>query len=648
MTAIKEVKERLDLVETVSAYVNLKRSGQTYKGLCPFHSEKTPSFVVYPDSQTWHCFGGCGDGGDIFDFVEKIEGLDFADTLKLLAQQAGVELAPPTEAEVERAEARDRLKEVNAAAARYFHNLLVNNPAAKIARDYLLGRGLERDAWDAFQLGYALDEWEGLIGYLTRKRSYSLDDLADAGLVSERKDSSGYYDRFRNRLMFPIYDVGGDVVGFGARALAAEDVPKYLNSPQTTLFDKSRTLYGIDRARQPIRQAEQAIIVEGYTDVITAHMHGFENVVASLGTALTEDQLKILKRYTRRFVLALDADAAGSQAMLRGLDVARDALDTETVPVPTARGYVRYESRLDAEIRVLVLPEGTDPDVLIRSDAGEWERLVAEAETIVDWLFIAHTRDLDLDSPQGKSEAVKRLLPVIADVGGAVEQSHYIQRLARLVQVDEQVLTDQLRQTARRPRYRRRPPPPEPEPEERGDVRRRPAAGAGGSRLTEDYVLASLLHHPSLWSTLAQRFEELSAASLSAEDFVDTANRHLYAAFQQAWTSGDVGSSTALLEQLKATLASPLDEQLDALIELTSAQPTLPDADRQDSVMQAALRLRAQTCQRQISQLRFMLESAGSDDDVLAAGERLRQHAAELARLHRALAARDTVQARNT
>lgn len=644
MTSIKEVKERLDLVETVSTYVNLKRSGQTYKGLCPFHSEKTPSFVVYPDTQTWYCFGACADGGDIFDFVEKIEGLDFAGTLEMLAQQAGVELAPQTDAEIQRAEAKDRLKDVSAAAARYFHNLLINNPAGKVARDYLTGRGIERNAWDAFQLGYALDEWDGLIGYLTQKRNYSMNDLADAGLVSERKDGSGYYDRFRNRLMFPIRDMGGDVIGFGARALSADDVPKYLNSPQTTIFDKSHTLYGIDRARQPIRQVEQAVIVEGYTDVITAHMHGFENVVASLGTALTEAQLGVLKRYTRRFVLALDADTAGSQAMLRGLDVARDALDTTTVPVPTARGYIRYEGRLDAEIRVLVLPEGSDPDDLIRADPTEWKRLIDEAEPIVDWLFLAHTSGLDLEEPKAKSEAAKRLLPVIGDIGDPVEQSHYLQRLARLVQVDEQVLSDRLRQAASRPRYRRRPRPPEPEEEERGDRKRRLADAADS---TEAYVLASLLHHPSLWSTVAQRFEELAATSLSADDFVDTANRHVYRAFEEAWASGEIGNGMALLERLKATLASPLDEQLDALIDLTAAQPALPDADRQDAVVQAALRLRAQTCQRQMSQLRFMLESAGSDSEVQAAGKRLRERATELARLHRALAARDTVQSRN-
>ncbi|RME42155.1 MAG: DNA primase, partial [Chloroflexi bacterium] len=376
MSVIDQVKERLDLVDVVSGYVALKKAGQNFKGLCPFHAEKTPSFVVFPETQTWHCFGACSTGGDVFTFIERIEGLDFAGALRMLAERAGVELAPRSQADIERTEALDRLREVNAAAARYFHHLLVNNPAGQVAREYLQNRGLPPDAWETFELGYALNEWDALIAYLTTQRHYTLDDLVAAGLVSERRDGTGYYDRFRGRLMFPIRDVAGDVIGFGARALTPDDMPKYLNSPQTPLFDKSHVLYGIDRARQAIRQEQQAVIVEGYTDVISAHIHGFENVVASLGTALTEAQLRLLKRYTRRFILALDADTAGSQATLRGLEVAKEALDTEAVPVPTARGYIRYENRLDAEIRVLVLPAGMDPDELIRQDADAWLRLV--------------------------------------------------------------------------------------------------------------------------------------------------------------------------------------------------------------------------------------------------------------------------------
>ncbi|MFQ5340663.1 MAG: DNA primase [Anaerolineae bacterium] len=646
MSVIDQVKERVDLVDVVSAYVALKKAGQNHKGLCPFHAEKTPSFVVFPHTQTWHCFGACGTGGDVFTFVERIEGVEFGDALKMLAERAGVELAPRSKAQVERAEALDRLREINATAARYFHNLLLNSPAGQRARDYLQNRGLMPDAWETFELGYALSEWDALINYLTTKRHYTLTDLAAAGLVSERRDGSGYLDRFRGRLMFPIRDVAGDVIGFGARALTPDDMPKYLNSPQTAVFDKSHVLYGIDRARQAIRRAEQAVIVEGYTDVISAHTRGFENVVASLGTALTEAQLRLLKRYTRRFILALDADTAGSQATLRGLEVAREALDTAAVPVPTASGYIRYEDRLDAEIRVLVLPAGMDPDDLIRRDADAWLRLTEVAEPVVDYVFQAQTADLDLSDPKGKSTAVDRLLPAIAEIGNPVEQSHYLQRLARLVQVDERVLASQLGRASRQ--RRRRPPPPAPPagleapgpPEPR--VAQRDHFGA------EEYVLASLLNQPSLSLYLKQRFEVVGTAELSADDFAHTASREIYRAFEALWTSGQTGSASTLWRNLKVTLSPVLSEQLDSLIQHTAAEPPLADLEQKEAILKAALRLRVRARRREIERLRFVLESAETDADAEMAEASVRERTVELSRLHRALAGHNTLSKNST
>ncbi len=646
MSVIDQVKERVDLVDVVSAYVALKKAGQNHKGLCPFHAEKTPSFVVFPHTQTWHCFGACGTGGDVFTFVERIEGVEFGEALKMLAERAGVELAPRSKAQVERTEALDRLREINAAAARYYHHLLVNSPAGQIARDYLQHRGLMPDAWETFELGYALKEWDALISYLTTKRHYKLNDLAAAGLVSERRDGSGYLDRFRGRLMFPIRDVAGDVIGFGARALTPDDMPKYLNSPQTALFDKSHVLYGIDRARQAIRQAEQAVIVEGYTDVISAHTHGFENVVASLGTALTEAQLRLLKRYTRRFILALDADTAGSQATLRGLEVAKGALDTEAVPVPTASGYIRYEDRLDAEIRVLVLPAGMDPDDLIREDADAWLRLIEVAQPVVAYVFQAQTADLDLSDPKSKSTAVDRLLPTIAEIGNPVEQSHYLQRLAHLVQVDERILATQLGRASRQ--RRRRPAPPAPPagleapgpPEPR--VAQRDRFGA------EEYVLASLLNQPSLSLYLKQRFEVVGTAELSADDFAHTANREIYRAFEALWTSGQTDSASTLQRNLKATLSPVLSEQLDSLIQHTAAEPPLADLEQKEAILKAALRLRERTRRREIERLRFVLEAAETDADAEMAEVSVRERTVELSRLHRALAGHNTLSSKNS
>ncbi|MFQ5595396.1 MAG: DNA primase [Anaerolineae bacterium] len=636
MSVIDQVKERVDLVDVVSAYVALKKAGQNHKGLCPFHAEKTPSFVVFPHTQTWHCFGACGTGGDVFTFVERIEGVEFGDALKMLAERAGVELAPRSKAQVERAEALDRLREINATAARYFHNLLLNSPAGQRARDYLQNRGLMPDAWETFELGYALSEWDALINYLTTKRHYTLTDLAAAGLVSERRDGSGYLDRFRGRLMFPIRDVAGDVIGFGARALTPDDMPKYLNSPQTAVFDKSHVLYGIDRARQAIRRAEQAVIVEGYTDVISAHTRGFENVVASLGTALTEAQLRLLKRYTRRFILALDADTAGSQATLRGLEVAREALDTAAVPVPTASGYIRYEDRLDAEIRVLVLPAGMDPDDLIRRDADAWLRLTEVAEPVVDYVFQAQTADLDLSDPKGKSTAVDRLLPAIAEIGNPVEQSHYLQRLARLVQVDERVLASQLGRASRQRRRRSAPPALPTEAPHSGPPE--PRTARDNRFGTEEYVLASLLGQPSLCSYLRKCFEGMGTAPLCTDDFAHAANREIYKAFDELWTSGQAADATTMWHHLKTTLSPALSNHSDYLVQHSTSEPSLSDLEQKEALLKAALRLRERARRREIEHLRFILEIAETNSDLEKAELRVRERTAELSRLHRALA----------
>jgi DNA primase len=284
--AIEEVKERLDLVAVISGYVPLKKAGRSYKGLCPFHTEKTPSFVVFPETGTWKCFG-CGAGGDLFGFVMRKENLEFGEALRLLAQRAGVTLEPLRPEDKAEASLKDRLRKMNELAAEYFHHLLLNSPEGAKARDYLVMRGISDETRDGFQLGYAKEEWQALGNHLTNK-GYSWPNLLEAGLVVER-EGGGYYDRFRGRLIFPIRDAAGYVVGFGARALG-DAVPKYLNSPQTAIFDKSGGLYGIDQARTAIRDQALVVIVEGYMDVLMAHQLGRKNVVASMGTALTESR----------------------------------------------------------------------------------------------------------------------------------------------------------------------------------------------------------------------------------------------------------------------------------------------------------------------------------------------------------------------
>jgi DNA primase len=395
MSVIDEVKSRLDIIEVISSYIPLQKSGRNYKALCPFHSEKTPSFVVFPESQHWHCFGACGEGGDVFTFVMKREGWDFRTALQELARRAGVELRPRTSAQVEAEEEADRLRELLATAAQYYHHLLRHAQEAQSARAYVAKRELSDETAERFLLGYSLPGWDHARDYLT-EHGYTVEELIKAGLLVQREESGSTYDRFRDRLMIPIRDVQGRVIGFGARTLDPEGVPKYLNSPQTSLFDKSRTLFGLDLARKTIRREDRVVIVEGYMDVMQAQQAGFANVVAQMGTALTEPQLRQLQRYTKRLVLALDPDAAGVQATLRGVEVARETLEQEWEPVFDPRGLVGHEGRLGAEIRVLRLPRGQDPDDLIRKDPRRWATLIEEAVSVVDFYLQILLEGLDL------------------------------------------------------------------------------------------------------------------------------------------------------------------------------------------------------------------------------------------------------------
>jgi DNA primase len=492
MSAVDEIKERLDIVQVIQSYVPLKKAGRNYKGLCPFHAEKTPSFVVFPDTGTWHCFGACGTGGDVFSFVQRQENLDFGETLKLLAQRAGVELEARSPQATAAEQHLQRLREINRAAAAYFSHLLLHSDEAGRARRYLEERGLSQETIERFQLGYALDQWDALLRHLGSK-GYSLAELAEAGLLVEREDKSGYYDRFRGRVLFPIRDHRSHTIGFGGRVLD-DGLPKYLNSPQTLLFDKSSVLFGLDQAARGIRTTGVAVIVEGYMDVLIAHQHGMNNVVAQMGTALTEAQLKLLKRYTEHFVLALDSDSAGDQATLRGLDMARQVMDREVVPVPTARGLIRFEDRLTADIRIVSLPPGRDPDEVIRESPSRWAQLVADAKPVMDYYFQALTADLDLSTARGKAEAARALGPLVAEIGDPVQRAHYLQQLARIVQVDERLLWQQIQQA----------------PGQKA-ARRSRSAAEGGERPKiavglEEYCLSLCFAIQSCWSRLMRSY----------------------------------------------------------------------------------------------------------------------------------------------
>ncbi len=500
MSAIEEVKSRLDIVEVIGERVPLKKAGRSYKGLCPFHQERTPSFFVFPESQHYHCFG-CGAGGDVFTFVMQLERLEFPEALQLLARRAGVMLRPPTPQEQEADRTRRRLLEIHREAARFFQEQL-QSPAGATVRAYLEQRGVRAETVRTFGLGYAPDRWEALFSHL-RERGYGETELRMAGLVVEREGGAGSYDRFRHRLIFPIRDLQGNTVGFGGRALDETQQPKYLNSPQTPIFDKGSLLYGLDQAASAIRHEGRAVLVEGYFDVLMAHQEGYKNVVAPMGTSLTVAQVRLLKRMTRRLYLALDADAAGRLSARRDLEVIREAMDERLVPVPTAQGLVRFERELDGEVRIVVLPAGRDPDEVILANRAEWERCLEQALPVIDFVLEQIAQEADLETARGKREAVQQALPFLAELHDPVEQAHYIQRLAHLLEVDERAVSAELR------RARARTTPARPAgPEE--DVEAFPLLpGMRREEVVEGYFLALLYRFPALWEALPAGIDSL-------------------------------------------------------------------------------------------------------------------------------------------
>ncbi len=440
-----EVKSKLSIVDVVGESVALKKAGTTFKGLCPFHGEKTPSFVVTPARESWHCFG-CGEGGDLFSFVMKRDGLSFPEALKRLAARAGVELDERTTREDAR---RARLREVLETAIAFYHTVLTGHRSGRPALDYLRGRGFTDATIERFQLGWAPPGWDDMSRLLRARRGIEPGELAEAGLTTARSSGRGAYDRFRSRVIFPIRDGSGGPIGLGGRLLPraeaggepeADRGPKYLNSPATPLFDKSRTLYLLDRAKSPMRKADQAVIVEGYTDALMAHQAGFDNVVASLGTALTPDQVAQLTRYAKRIALAYDVDPAGEHAGTVGVT----ALEALIPQLAAASSGVQFD-----EVRVVRLPEGKDPDEVIRDTPDLWREAVRTALPIVDYLIAHHAAGADLRTPSGRSRFVGQLLPTLRALPDPVLRDGYLGEIRRVSGIEERVLLEALHAPAR-------------------------------------------------------------------------------------------------------------------------------------------------------------------------------------------------------
>ena len=607
MSVIDEIKSKVDIVDLVSeAGVKLRHAGRNYTGFCPFHDNKhTPSFVVWPESGTWRCFGQCNEGGDVFKFVMKRENLDFKEALDKLAARAGVQVPTFTRQTPEQKETHDKLRILLEDALIFYRSHLM---ASKPLLDYLRQkRGLKDMSIETFGLGYAPNAWDSALVHFTQ-RGYSEQDLAEAGLVSPR-DSGGFYDRFRNRIMIPIRDAEGRMAGFGARIVDPNDMPKFLNSPETPVFTKGHLLYGLDRARKPIRAANQAVIVEGYLDVIALHQAGYENVVSPMGTALTEHQLRLLKRFTRRIVLALDPDAAGQKAVLRGLDAARQAMDRESELGFDARGLLREEARLQADLRVAAIPDGLDPDEIVARNKEEWARLMDQAKPIVTYVMETLAAGQNIIDPKVKNQIAAQVLPLIEDLPNALERDTYRQQLARMLRVDESALTGTQSQASRGRR-------PRGNEAQQRQAKEKPKAvlTVSTNNRVEAYIIAVLVKKPELLYRLDRLLQEYGLLKLAVQDFDYTDHQMMFGLIRESVEQDKTEHHDFVVESVPASLHSLLQE-LDSQTEKFERM----EDKLLDELLRGVIKLRRVAAGENLNQLRYLQEEAQQVGDLRAA-----------------------------
>ncbi|MDP1547008.1 MAG: DNA primase [Anaerolineales bacterium] len=620
MSQIEEIKSKIDIVDLVSeAGVKLRHAGKNYTGFCPFHDNKrSPAFVVWPESGTWRCFGACNEGGDIFKFVMKREGLDFKEALRKLAARAGVELTEFQRETPEAREAYDHLRKLLEDAVIFYRTHLFNN---KAILTYLREkRGLTDATIETFGLGYAPNGWDNALKHFTA-RGYSEQDLIDSGLLTVREEADSRntqhatsrsipvgrtYDKFRNRIMIPIRDEQGRMAGFGARVVDPDDIPKFLNSPETPIFSKGRILYGLDRARKPIRTADQAVIVEGYLDVIALHQAGYENVVSPMGTALTEDQLRLLKRSTRRIVLALDPDVAGQKAILRGLEAARSAMDKEGELGFDARGLLKNEARLQADLRVAAIPDDLDPDEIVARNKEEWAKIIEDAKPIVTHVMETLAAGQNVNDPKVKNQIAAQVLPLIEDLPSPLERDTYRQALARMLRVDERSL---MGTQARGPVMKRKPRGALSSPKAEATV-----AAVNPVLRLESFFVGIVLRAPELVYQVDRKLEESNLSALAVDDFEYTDHQIIIQTIRQSLEQVDRDYHAYVMAGLPESIL-PLANEL-----LAESEKFKQNADAlRDDLLRAVKKMRLTRAAEQITQYRYLQEEAGEQGDARAA-----------------------------
>ncbi len=519
---IEEIKSKLDIVQVLSEYLQVKKAGTRYVALCPFHNEKTPSFSISPTNQFWYCFG-CNEGGDVFDFVMRMEGLEFGEAKRALAKKAGVPLKDDDEKEDAK---RRRLVEANTLAAKFYHEILLKSPSAEAARAYVRGRALAEITVDDFLIGYAPEAWDTLVQFLG-KRGYRDQEMFDAGLVS-KGERGGVFDRFRGRLMFPIRNASGDVVAFTGRIMPGpdgtepKDTGKYVNTQQTPIYNKSAVLFCFDKAKSEIRKKGFAVVVEGNMDAISSHQAGVKNVVASSGTALTVEQLAILKRAAEKLVLSFDNDPAGEHAARRGIDLA------------VAAGFA---------VRVLRLPPeaGKDPDDCIRKNPAMWTKAIADAVPFMQWYIDLAKARTDFSNPDSVRAASQSLLAEVAKLPAPSERAYWIHDLSELFHTPESLLFEEVQRQAKATAVPRTPGAPV-----------RPAPPAVHTRqISRDLIVSEhLLAIIFSWPELAE-----AAINAALPEHLHEGVRDLYKEFILHYTDQRNGGHSSLTFRQSSTRA---------------------------------------------------------------------------------------------
>lgn len=686
MSITHQIKDNLDIVQYIQQYVpDLKQSGRYYKACCPFHQEKTPSFVVNADTQSWRCFGQCAEGGDIFTFAQKFHGWSFKEALEELGRAAGVEVRQMTPEQRERSDQRDRLRGMLKMAAELYHEYLIKSPdeASAAALQYAREkRGFTDDTLVNWQIGYAPDRWNAMLDKL-REIGYDDDEIVEAGLARRSDRTGNLYDTFRHRLMIPICDDRGRVVGFGARALDPAEKAKYINSSQSDLFDKSKLLFGLDRAKNAIRDADTAVVVEGYMDVIQAHQAGYHNVVAQMGTALTEVQLKKLVSYAQNVLLALDSDAAGQNATRRSLEVARQTLESD------------YMGRLAVDIRILQLEGAKDPDDILRETPELWAQAVSNAVPVTDFVIEMETQGITSASSIAERQSVaRRILPLLMATESDVYRGAAIQSLALRLHIGEadlQMIAQDVRRDEKAKAERNRAarerreqsdtppegaPPPltdEPPPWLDEDDQLLPVvdgqtvpaksvvpeppqlASRNASRATEAFCVRMLISKPELLFRLNRRLRELAEEDdtlisgpleeFQGLDFSQTDYRHMLELLLEAMRQHDLDPQEYVQQNMEHSLKTELDRLVQTEYQLLQQEMdhrfigelkpviqqfqirTEPSLNIDEIVLERLIAVRRQRLQRERDEIYFLMTEAKAADDMDAIRQYFRQMA---------------------